>query len=246
VRGDFTNGGKPKARVACSEVRRKAVGAADSLRGAALVGEAVGTEKRFAGSVGVAEFVGGDDWTIDPHGVLPVRFLFVVVASNRERPFVRRTFCKRPAIALYLCGNCFRDLMGKRMKYAVWAAVAMIFALHAACLQPSRSRLLPCAGPVETIAAAGTLDELHELIVSAWACDLVPAVCGSNSVQVHIPVLRLPSHGRDGWQCPVPERPAEEGRSEILFAVQRVCCERFCASLAQAGYYVLALRKIII
>lgn len=51
---------------------------------------------------------------------------------------------------------------------------------------------------------------------------------------------------RDGWQCPVPERPAEEGRSEILFAVQRVCCERFCASLAQAGYYVLALRKIII
>ena len=151
MRGDFTNGGKPKARVACSEVRRKAVGAADSLRGAALVGEAVGTEKRFAGSVGVAEFVGGDDWTIDPHGVLPVRFLFVVVASNRERPFVRRTFCKRPAIALYLCGNCFRDLMGKRMKYAVWAAVAMIFALHAACLQPSRSRLLPCAGPVETI-----------------------------------------------------------------------------------------------
>lgn len=147
---------------------------------------------------------------------------------------MRRTFCKRPAIALYLCGNCFRDLMGKRMKYAVWAAVAMIFALHAACLQPSRSRLLPCAGPVETIAAAGTLDELHELIVSAWACDLVPAVCGSNSVQVHIPVLRLPSHGRDGWQCPVPERPAEEGRSEILFAVQRVCCERFCASLAQA------------
>ena len=136
-----------------------------------------------------------------------MRFLFVVVASNRERPFVRRTFCKRPAIALYLCGNCFRDLMGKRMKYAVWAAVAMIFALHAACLQPSRSRLLPCAGPVETIAAAGTLDELHELIVSAWACDLVPAVCGSNSVQVHIPVLRLPSHGRDGWQCPVPERP---------------------------------------
>ena len=132
MRGDFTNGGKPKARVACSEVRRKAVGAADSLRGAALVGEAVGTEKRFAGSVGVAEFVGGDDWTIDPHGVLPVRFLFVVVASNRERPFVRRTFCKRPAIALYLCGNCFRDLMGKRMKYAVWAAVAMIFALHAA------------------------------------------------------------------------------------------------------------------
>lgn len=235
MRGDFTNGGKPKARVACSEVRRKAVGAADSLRGAALVGEAVGTEKRFAGSVGVAEFVGGDDWTIDPHGVLPVRFLFVVVASNRERPFVRRTFCKRPAIALYLCGNCFRDLMGKRMKYAVWAAVAMIFALHAACLQPSRSRLLPCAGPVETIAAAGTLDELHELIVSAWACDLVPAVCGSNSVQVHIPVLRLPSHGRDGWQCPVSERPAEEGRSEILFAVQRVCCERFCASLGASG-----------
>ena len=132
------------------------------------------------------------------------------------------------------------------MKYAVWAAVAMIFALHAACLQPSRSRLLSCAGPVETIAAAGTLDELHELIVSAWACDLVPAVCGSNSVQVHIPVLRLPSHGRDGWQCPVPERPAEEGHSEILFAVQRVCCERFCASLAQAGYYVLALRKIIV
>ena len=246
MRGDFTNGGKPKARVACSKVRRKAVGAADSLRGAALVGEAVGTEKRFAGSVGVAEFVGGDDWTIDLHGVLPVRFLFVVVASDRERPFVRRTFCKRPAIALYLCGNCFRDLMGKRMKYAVWAAVAMIFALHAACLQPSRSRLLPCAGPVETIAAAGTLDELHELIVSAWACDLVPAVCGSNSVQVHIPVLRLPSHGRDGWQCPVSERPAEEGRSEILFAVQRVCCERFCASLSQAGYYVLALRKIII
>ena len=246
VRGDFTNGGKPKARVACSEVRRKAVGAADSLHGAALVGEAVGTEKRFAGSVGVAEFVGGDDWTIDLHGVLPVRFLFVVVASDRERPFVRRTFCKRPAIALYLCGNCFRDLMGKRMKYAVWAAVAMIFALHAACLQPSRSRLLPCAGPVETIAAAGTLDELHELIVSAWACDLVPAVCGSNSVQVHIPVLRLPSHGRDGWQCPVPERPAEEGRSEILFAIQRVCCERFCASLAQAGYSVLALRKIIV
>lgn len=93
----------------------------------------------------------------------------------------------------------------------------------------------PCAGPVETIAAAGTLDELHELIVSAWACDLVPAVCGSNSVQVHIPVLRLPSHGRDGWQCPVPERPAEEGRSEILFAVQRVCCERFCASLGASG-----------
>ena len=246
MRGDFTNGGKPKARVACSEVRRKAVGAADSLRGAALVGEAVGTEKRFAGSVGVAEFVGGDDWTIDPHGVLPVRFLFVVVASNRERPFVRRTFCKRPAIALYLCGNCFRDLMGKRMKYAVWAAVAMIFALHAACLQPSRSRLLPCAGPVETIAAAGTLDELHELIVSAWACDLVPAVCGSNSVQVHIPVLRLPSHGRDGWQCPVSDRPAEGGRTEIILAVESVSCERLCASLAQAGYYVLALRKIII
>ena len=140
-------------------------------------------------------------------------------------------FCKRPAIALYLCGNCFRDLMGKRMKYAVWAAVAMIFALHAACLQPSRSRLLPCAGPVETIAAAGTLDELHELIVSAWACDLVPAVCGSNSVQVHIPVLRLPSHGRDGWQCPVPERPAEEGRSEILSA----CLLRALLRLARAS-----------
>lgn len=205
-----------------------------------------GTEKRFAGSVGVAEFVGGDDWTIDPHGVLPVRFLFVVVASNRERPFVRRTFCKRPAIALYLCGNCFRDLMGKRMKYAVWAAVAMIFALHAACLQPSRSRLLPCAGPVETIAAAGTLDELHELIVSAWACDLV---AGRLRIELRsCPYSR--SEAAVAWAGRLAVSglgaPGGRGRSEILFAVQRVCCERFCASLAQAGYYVLALRKIII
>lgn len=180
------------------------------------------------------------------HGVPPVRFLPARSCVGPARTFACRTFFVKGRRYAIFVRQLFLDPMGKRMKYAVWAAVAMIFALHAACLQPSHSRLPSCSGPVETIAAAGALDELHELIVSTWVCDLVPAVCGSNSVQAHAPVLRLPSHGRDGWQCPVPECPAEEGRSEILFAVQRVCCERFCASLAQAGYYVLALRKIII